>query len=155
LHYYPSEQRGDATLLIFKHVADDKLFWTIVAKHWSGFDAIDHEQFSAEFLKREAAWKIAYMSAKDRTRYRALPESFTIYRGQNRGDPVKNSWTFDRKVAEGFARGHRGMFNPSPVVLTANTTKPNIALLEHNREESEVVLFRPVGFKVNRSSAVS
>ena len=49
---------------------------------------------------KNSAWRAMF---SERTRYRALPESFTIYRGQNRGVPVKNSWAFDRRVGLGRA----------------------------------------------------
>jgi hypothetical protein len=144
LRFYPSEQRADATLLMFKHIESDDLFWSAVAEHWSGFDAIDHLEFEKEFRKRKAAWSPACMSANDQAAYHALPKSFTIYRGQDKSDVVKNSWTLDSEVAEGFAKGHRGIRNACPVVLTAITTKGNVALFLNDRSEAEIVLFRRV-----------
>ena len=69
-----------------------------------------------------------------------VPERLTIYRGQNTRKPDGLSWTLDQKVAEEFARGHRGIFNPTPVVLKLDVTREQVAFVCHDREESEVVL---------------
>jgi hypothetical protein len=144
LDYYPSEQRGDAILYIFKNINCGELFWPVIAKQWFGFDAINHSEFNEEFLKRRQTWKPTCMEADDRAAYETLPEKFTIYHGQDASrHSLSTSWTLDRKVAEGFAKGHRGIYNRSPRVLTATAEKENVALYLNGRSESEVVLFRP------------
>jgi hypothetical protein len=50
------------------------------------------------------------------------------------------SWTLDQTVADGFARGHRGIFNPNPVVLETVIAKRDIAFAVPDRG-GELVLF--------------
>lgn len=46
-----------------------------------------------------------FMTARERKKFAALPDTFTVYRGVRPvfGTPVGLSWTLDRKVAEWFA----------------------------------------------------
>jgi hypothetical protein len=64
-----------------------------------------------------------------------------VFRGQDSGVRIGLSWTTDRDVAANFARGHRGLFNPDPVVLTTTIAKSSIAFAVPERNEAEVVLF--------------
>lgn len=70
----------------------------------------------------------------------SLPEHFTVYRG---GPRVRIdgaiSWTTDVHVAEGFARGHRGIRVPDPVVATGTIAKSAVFLATNDRGESEVL----------------
>jgi hypothetical protein len=63
-------------------------------------------------------------------------------RGQNDGATVGLSWTLDKGVAEGFARGHRGIWNPSPIVITAEVYKRDVAFACAERHEAEIVVFK-------------
>jgi len=74
--------------------------------------------------------------------YKGLPAKFTIYRGQDADSPIGLSWTTDKTVAEGFARGHRFMNNHNPVVLSKTVRKSSVAFVSQSRSESEVILFR-------------
>jgi len=47
----------------------------------------------------------------------------------------------DRAIAEGFARGHRWLFNPNSVVLVAAIARADIAFAETKCNEAELVLF--------------
>jgi len=82
------------------------------------------------------------MSRGDRAFYDTLPDYFTVYRGQNDGATVGLSWTLDKGVAEGFARGHRGIWNPSPIVITAEVYKRDVAFACAERHEAEIVVFK-------------
>ena len=64
----------------------------------------------------------------------ALPEQFTVYRGQDVDSQIKYSWTFDIGVAEGFARGHRGIKHLHPVILAGKTKKSDVAFYEGDRQ---------------------
>jgi hypothetical protein len=139
--YCSSALRGDAVLAIFAVLPRDDLFWPVVAAAWSGFDNIDHKVFGREFRDRRGAWSPNCMSETDRATYAELPARFTIYRGQDANGPVKNAWTFSRDVAGGFAEGYR-VSNRNPIVLTAETTKANVALVQTERSEAEVVVFK-------------
>lgn len=78
----------------------------------------------------------------DRKFYDSLPQELTIYRGADR-ECIDGaiSWTTDVNVAERFARGHRFILNPDPVVAVA--TKNKIYAATNNRNESEVLCIWP------------
>jgi hypothetical protein len=82
------------------------------------------------------------MSPTDREAYDGLPSRFTVHRGQDASAAVGLSWTLRRSVAEDFARGHRGIRNEQPVVITRRIRKSTIAFFSDDREEKEVVLFK-------------
>jgi hypothetical protein len=63
-----------------------------------------------------------------------------IYRGCSRPRVRGVSWTMDRKVAEGFARGHRGISVPDPVVAEAVVERVAVFAMLNEREESELLI---------------
>lgn len=71
---------------------------------------------------------------------RDLPNPLTVYRGCHSTRVRGLSWTTDCKVAEGFARGHRGIRVPDAVVASAQIPKEAIFMVCLGRQESEVVL---------------
>jgi hypothetical protein len=138
----PSEDRAHALIFAFERIGHDNLFWIALAKWWSGFDAIDHETLNDLMRRRAPAWTPDCMTKKNLHKYRALPDRLTIYRGQDMAGEIKFSWTLDARVAEGFARGHRGAKHPNPIIYVATTDKDNVALYQSERKEAEVVLFQ-------------
>ena len=92
-------------------------FWRWVANEWSGFDAIPHATFQRQFSKWRLHWDASHMPVAERRLFESLPRNTTIYRGQRSLRKPGLSWTLDRTVAEGFARGHRGMAHPHPLCL--------------------------------------
>ena len=81
-----------------------------------------------------------FLAEADPEFYDSLPETLTVYRGADRSCIEAGvSWTTDRHVAEGFARGHRLLFNPDPVVATATVRKSEIFAATNGRQESEIL----------------
>lgn len=113
-----------------RHLGDDDgpLFWEVVTKSWSSFDLIPHEDFEGLFAR--------FVDSAPKCE----PTRMTVFRGQNAGAPLGLSWTLDRKVAEEFARGHRGIRNRHPVVLERVVTRDQVAFVCDDREEKEIVL---------------
>ena len=91
---------------------------------------------------RVAGWAPDCMTRKDLRKYHALPDRLTVWRGQDLAGEIKFSWTLDVKVAERFAKGHRGINHPNPIILAARTLKRNVAFYQSERKEAEVVLFQ-------------
>ena len=102
---------------------------------WSDFDRIDHEAFEALFSDFGHGWNRTPEIA-------ALPAHLTFFRGQSTDAEPGLSWTLDRKVAEGFARGHRNICVPDPVILTTEIERADVAMYLDARNEREVVLFK-------------
>lgn len=75
-----------------------------------------------------------------------LPETIPVWRGTSKLTTKEAkqgySWTTNRDVACWFAMRFAS-HNGSPLVLSANVTKADIALFHSEREESEAVLLRP------------
>ena len=83
-------------------------FWRWVVREWGGFDSIPHDRFRYAFQRWRPYWSLDFMSPDDRATYSHFPdEGITIFRGQDRNRRLGLSWTINREVAEGFARGHR------------------------------------------------
>jgi hypothetical protein len=74
LKFYPSEQRGDATLFIFTLITGRDIFWPLVARNWSAFDAIDHAAFAKAFKRRRRARTSSCMLQRDLDAYNGLTE---------------------------------------------------------------------------------
>lgn len=121
--------------------------WRWIAARWSGFDLIPQSQFEKVFRFYKLGWSPDCMSAASRTVYDALPSVFTAYRGQDHSARAGLSWTLERSVAADFARGHRGLHNPSPVILCRTFRKSSVAMVLMGRNEHEVVLFRRPHFQ--------
>ena len=81
-----------------------------------------------------------------------LPDTVTVWRGSSYlpFDDAKTgySWTTDRDLACWFAMRFAD-HNGSPLVLTADIAKRDIALFTNDREESEAVLMRPPAAQID------
>lgn len=143
--WHGSAERPWAFLDLFEEMGgeDGAAFWRLVAKLWSGFDAIPHDDFAAAFRRARRAWTAAAMKAEDRAAFDALSHLVTIYRGQDADAPLGLAWTLRPDVAEGFARGHRGIRHRRPAVMMAKVRRSSVAFVCTERDEAEVVLFRP------------
>jgi hypothetical protein len=69
----------------------------------------------------------------------ALPPIIAVYRGCQRGRERGLSWTTERAVAEGFAKGKR-CINADPTLVSAQIPKQHIFAVFLIREESEIIL---------------
>jgi hypothetical protein len=74
-----------------------------------------------------------------RTFYVALPGLVSVWRGCQRGRERGLSWTTDRSVAEGFARGKR-CIQKNPTLVHAEIPKQHIFAVFTDRNEHEVAL---------------
>ncbi len=110
-----------------------EIWWAIFADAWSVCDATWKWY---EWLGREARRVGPHPSVA------VLPDDFTatVYRGGSRERIAGAiSWTTSIEVARTFARGHRGIAVPDPVIATASVTKPDIYWMTDDRDEAEVL----------------
>jgi hypothetical protein len=63
-----------------------------------------------------------------------------VYRGCSRRRVRGLSWTLEREVAEGFARGHRHIRVPDPVIASAAISNAHIFCRINSRNEREVLI---------------
>jgi hypothetical protein len=80
-----------------------------------------------------------FLRPEERTFYIGLPALVPIWRGCERGRERGLSWTTERAVAEGFAKGKR-CINEQPTLASAVIPKPHIFGVFFGRGEREVVV---------------
>lgn len=112
-------------------------------EHWSATD--DTYQYGGTILyelenlsSSEHFW--SYLNESEKAWMLAVDQCFTVYRGcdESRIDGI--SWTTDQSVAESFARGHRCIRNPNPVIVSAECHQRDVLMAINDREEFEIIV---------------
>ncbi len=148
LRFCNSVERGSevlrwASALPLKEEAAE-VFWRVMMEYWSSFDLIDHTAFAVMFARFRAWHKASNHSGK-----------IVVFRGQDDGAQPGLSWTRRKRVAEGFARGHRGIRNANPVVIRGVITRSCVAFEIDERNEAEIVAFSASDIKVTSIKALA
>jgi hypothetical protein len=130
-------------MLRLTQIAEPEVFWKVFHHCWSCCD--DTWELNGallHFLLSHDAEDPArnYMDRKQAKFYKRLPNIVTVFRGCSKDRVLGISWTTDVAVAEGFARGHRGISPTNPVVARARIPRSEIFTVLVDREESEIVL---------------
>ncbi|MGR3815198.1 MAG: hypothetical protein ACU0AU_13965 [Cognatishimia activa] len=87
-----------------------------------------------------------FLEGDDLEWFDKLPDTFTAFRGWphefdfNYARIMGVSWTTNREVAEGFAKGHRGLTSKHPHVFEMKVRKDRIFCATNDREEFEIVI---------------
>lgn len=127
------------------------VFWQVFHQAWNTCDDTWYLQLDvieALELNREAQPPHLFWNDEQKVFYGALPELVTVYRGCSRERMRGVSWTTDKTVAEGFARGHRGITIPDAVVAECRIAKQDIITVIPDRDESEVII-DPRGIEIS------
>jgi hypothetical protein len=130
-----------ARLMIMLRRLDEaprEIFWPVFCDFWSMCDATWWHQPLLIFILRQQA--PAILSDAEQKIFDALPDPVPVFRGCSRARIGGVSWTTERRIAEQFARGHRGIPVPDPVVVTGMIGKRDIFVTHANRNEHEVIL---------------
>jgi hypothetical protein len=100
-----------------------------------------YRSYIADALRRALAevTLIELLEAAERTFYVGLPDLVPVWRGCERARERGLSWTTDRVIAEGFARGKRCK-NKYPTLAYAEIPKQHIFGVFLSRQESELAL---------------
>lgn len=116
-------------------------WWPLIVREWSCLDLIPHSAYAEAFANNRSRWQPSCMRGRNQSLYQRLPETLTVYRGQD-GDRANGlSWTLSRRVAERFAAGHRGIANADPQVLERQISRCDVAFACADRGEAEIVLW--------------
>lgn len=82
----------------------------------------------------------AFLTPEEHVWFGTLPDRFRVCRGCDVSRSGGLSWTTNREVALSFARGHRGVTFPNPVVLSGAVHKHDVLFATNDREEFEVLV---------------
>jgi hypothetical protein len=125
-----------------------EVLWPVFLRWWNSCDATwEWRHLVVSYLKNlmgdndgadhpAAPW----MSEADLEFYRLLPDEIPLYRGCARKQAKGLAWSTDRKAAEIFAKGHRGIKVPNPVIVETVFPKEKVFAVFTNRNENEVVI---------------
>lgn len=115
-----------------------EIFWPVFYDCWSRCDDTWHMQdYLIRALRHHAP---AILPEDEQKVFDALPDQVRVYRGCSRTRIMSASWTTERTMAENFARGHRFIPVPDPVIATGMIAKSDIFLTNNQRKEDEVLL---------------
>ena len=139
-------QEADSTgrlglaLDLLAHETSGEVFWTVLCATWCSSDNTwNHEQQLYALMILHSRTRHRYIPAANRPRD-DWPKFIEVWRGCSRDHVMSVAWTLNKTVAEEYARGHRGIFMPNPVLAGAEIHKTAIYFVENEREEQEVVL---------------
>lgn len=122
------------------------LFWPVISGWWSLMDLIDHRHAQELFACFEQAWDLATFAPDARFSsmkfHHQRRRTVRLYRGQDADGYVGLSWTTNPSIALEFARGHRGIKNPKPIVCEIVVDRrQQVWLFLTERQEDEAVLW--------------
>jgi hypothetical protein len=130
-------------MLRLTQIVDSEVFWKVFHHCWSSCDdtwALNRALIQCLSFHNAEDPARSYMDREQAKFYTALPDVITVFRGCSKERIRGVSWTTDVAVAEGFARGHRGITPPNPIVARARIPSSEIFTVLLDREESEIVL---------------
>lgn len=147
LAYCDSYSRLPTLLDINCSLADDD-FLRLLGEEWSGFDNtghnIDHLWDTAFGWWAQNGPLTEMMTSEELDAYNALPDVVTVYRGCYRTNKWGLSWSLSKEVANEFP-SYRRYCRPGeqPLLVTAKALKKNIIAVKLDRDESEIITWRP------------
>lgn len=135
------------TLLDISWRLDDRDFLRILGEEWSSFDNIGHhiyDLWDTPFGRVRNAPFLEMMTPEELDFYNAQPELVTIYRGCYKINKWGLSWTLSKDTAENFPTLNRyRRANDQALLVTATAFKKDIIALKLDRDESEIITWRP------------
>lgn len=150
VRYSNSYTRLPDLIEAWKHLALDcepHEWLTVLGEEWSGCDNIAQfvDQLFDETPFGEALdYPGAMMTPDEQTALRDLPDEVEVYRGCYLDNKWGLSWSLDRAVAAKFPGLHR-YCRPSepPLLVRAKIAKAKVIALKLDREEAEIICWRP------------
>lgn len=133
-----------STMIKLTAFSSPDTFWRVFNQCWADCDDTWGQQDdllnTLEHFHHEDSSPQDFMGPEAKDFFFKLPDRITVYRGCDRSRVRAISWTTDLKIAQSFARGHRGIRLPDPVVMTAKVWKRDVITTIQHRKESEVIV---------------
>jgi hypothetical protein len=127
-----SEERLPLLLDFFSDGYPAAVFWRVLKDVWPSCDKTWVHRDDLLALLREHSPSPLVPDA--------VEPVLTIWRGCSRERMRGLSWTMSDRVAQQFARGHRNIPVPNPIVVRAEIAREHIFGFFDDREENEVLL---------------
>jgi hypothetical protein len=119
------------------------VFWPAFISNWTDCDKGSTNRLLLKVLRRAGPCHPSYYrkyDLHDRGKFfRSLPDPISVYRGASRERIAGLSWTTSPIVAWRFARGHRGIRVPDPVIATGTISKSDVLWATDCRNEREIL----------------
>lgn len=127
--------------------ADD--WCQLLGQHWSTCDNIG-QHFDdlldtpfGDTQEEPSLYRHALMTDAEQAEFEALPDQLTVYRGCYAFNKWGFSWSLARDVAASFPFLHRYRQDDQALLVRATVAKNDIVALKHDRQEAEVICWRP------------
>jgi hypothetical protein len=123
---YSSMQSSERRLLVFLPLLEDAppaVFWPALFENWDTCDAawpLQSALLRTMLVKTAIKPAAGYYGRGASDLLQSLPDPIRVFRGCSRERIKGIAWTTDEGVAEVFARGHRNIVVPEPVVAAAS-----------------------------------
>jgi hypothetical protein len=141
-HMFGSAMRLPALLKLLAD-APPAVFWKVFLRQWPGLDGTwAHRDVLLDLVRRNAlaASPRAFFDENQAAFYVSLSATVMVYRGSSTERAGGLAWTTSRAMAENFARGHRGLPVPDPVIVATKVPRDAILAVFIERDEAEVVI---------------
>ncbi len=138
------------TLIEICPLMDSREWLTVLGQVWETCDNITNCMEDllgsppfGELIKNPPSWRDHMMTVDERAGLAKLPPRVPIYRGCYEHNKEGLSWTINRSVAASFPFLHRYRSRGTPLLITASIPREQILGFKNDREEEEVIVWRP------------
>lgn len=143
---FDSSTRLAGLIYHLDQIEDARVCIEVFQREWSGCDdTFPYRRKMVALLRkwlRSCGGPHFPMDAEAQAVMDTLPETIRIYRGCSRRRIRGLSWTTRREVAEEFARGHRNIETPQPVIARASILKNSgVFTAIADRDEGELIVW--------------
>jgi hypothetical protein len=135
------------TLLSYARWLDDANWLVLLGEEWSVCDNVSvylNDLIDSPLGDCQGGCPIReMMTAEEQTQYDALPDQVTVYRGCYAPNKWGLCWSLSADVALRFPSLIRYRMEGQPLLVKALAKKERIIALKLDREESEIITYRP------------
>jgi hypothetical protein len=134
------------TLLDLAYRMEDCDWLNLLGNEWSGCDNISrfYKALLDTPLGDDELTCFDMMTDEEREAFVCLPDLVTVYRGCYKLNKWGLSWTLSETIAKEFPSLNRYRRDEdSPIIVKAVVKKENIKAIKLDREEQEVIVWRP------------
>lgn len=146
-----SYSRLPILLEMARYLEDDK-WLQLLGKEWESCDNIGHhiDGLMRSPLAHAERPIRSMMTSSEMVKLTCLPDTVTIYRGCYAINKWGLSWSLSQTIAESFPFLNRYFRGDRPLLVTAQVRRQDIIAVKLDRDESEVIAYRPKHISTRR-----